>query len=315
MNHSSVRHSSKKFNQYLEFRGQIALINQRIFWWLANSINKVKDEFRDDNELKPIQIPLSPNSTSVTDTNEFKKYCSLISSNSKEFRTFRSHPILIDALEHVPSSLTGQYLEIVLISRSKHLLVGLLKSDSLGKPRKNYTREVGRVSSTSSRYAKITDDLARIFRFDFNPIIVEIGAGYGGQARFLAHALRLTRYHLVDLKEVEVVAKKFLELSCPFVQVNTSFQNEIPPDIDLLVSNYAFSELGREAQELYFRDYISKAKRGYVTYNNLTPLEWNSMSAKEFISKIPGSVILEEHPESAAGNKLIVWGHIEETVQ
>ena len=50
--------------------------------------------------------------------------------------------------------------------------------------------------------------------------------------------------------------------------------NEISPNqYDLVISNYAFTELPREIQTVYYEKIISKSAKGYITYNDITPEE------------------------------------------
>ena len=39
-------------------------------------------------------------------------------------------------------------------------------------------------------------------------------------------------------------------------------------EIDLVISNYAFSECNYETQDIYIDKILSKSKRGYITHNN-----------------------------------------------
>ena len=78
---------------------------------------------------------------------------------------------------------------------------------------------------------------------------------------------------------------------------------------DLVISNYAFSELKREVQEDYFANVVQKSKRGYFTYNDISPKEYVALSAEEFAGRIEGAEIFKELPTTAPKNVLVVWGH------
>ena len=57
-------------------------------------------------------------------------------------------------------------------------------------------------------------------------------------------------------------------------------------DLNLLcVSNYALSEMAREAQLGYIQKIIRHCPRGYVTYNNPSK-DFDSMDAEEFFSAL-----------------------------
>ena len=86
--------------------------------------------------------------------------------------------------------------------------------------------------------------------------------------------------------------------------------NELSPiDYDLAISNYAFTELPRTLQDIYLNRVILKAKRGYITYNEITPKEFNSYKAAELVEMIPGALITKEIPLTHPKNCVIIWGH------
>ena len=77
---------------------------------------------------------------------------------------------------------------------------------------------------------------------------------------------------------------------------------------DLVISNFAFSELPRAIQNVYLKKVISKAPKGYITYNEITPKEYQSYKANELVDIIHGSKILKEEPLTHPKNCVIVWG-------
>jgi len=79
-------------------------------------------------------------------------------------------------------------------------------------------------------------------------------------------------------------------------------------DYDLVLSNYAFTELPRAIQDVYLNKVILNSERGYITYNEITPREFNSCKSGELIEMIPGSRILKEEPLTHPKNCIIVWG-------
>ena len=77
---------------------------------------------------------------------------------------------------------------------------------------------------------------------------------------------------------------------------------------DLVISNYAFTELPRTVQDVYLNKIILNSKRGYITYNEITPEEFRSYKLNEIKEIIPGAKIFEEEPLTHHNNRLIVWG-------
>jgi len=256
-----------------------------------------------------VALDLNINSTSMTDTGDYENFCQNAIENDEFFKVFRQNEILINVMEHVPAHLGDLYLDLILQSKYKYLLLGILNEDQIGCPVKSYYMRVGTVSPTALRYASIAAQIANFFGALDNFFILEIGAGYGGQAHFISQIFQLSQYTVVDLKGPSRLAKKYLSISSPDLIVRLDDKSYDQGEIDLLISNYAFSELKREEQERYFSRYVSKSSRGYVLYNETTPSDWNSISLEEFLQRIPGSICLPESPETGKNNRLVIWGH------
>ena len=80
---------------------------------------------------------------------------------------------------------------------------------------------------------------------------------------------------------------------------------------DLVISNYAFSELPKELQLNYFGKIISRSKFGYMTMNSGLNGQFGkikNMSQKELINKIENSSIKPESPCTGDNNYIITWG-------
>jgi len=112
---------------------------------------------------------------------------------------------------------------------------------------------------------------------------------------------------LYDLPPVLDLTKKFLNRSG--VAASTFFLDGTNPSLarpaDLLISNYAFSELTRAIQLAYLENVIAKTPKGYITWNSLSR---DGLSPEELLSLIPGSKLLEEQPKTHRDNVIIVWG-------
>jgi hypothetical protein len=81
-----------------------------------------------------------------------------------------------------------------------------------------------------------------------------------------------------------------------------------PISTDLLISNYAFSELNKKSQDAYLNRVINNSKRGFMLYNNIHENPETGYRAFEILERIPGSVAFAEEPLTYPGNLLIVWG-------
>jgi hypothetical protein len=125
----------------------------------------------------------------------------------------------------------------------------------------------------------------------------------------------LTDYSLYDLPVVLSLSEKTLgeaEL------LNGSFKPQsidpvVPNSFDLVISNYAFSELPSEVQCDYISKIFKNSSCGYLTMNSgrsdETGRSSGKMSLEEIRSVIPNCEILEEDPKTGPDNYIIVWGH------
>jgi hypothetical protein len=143
--------------------------------------------------------------------------------------------------------------------------------------------------------------------------IAEIGVGYGGQCRVVCTAWPILSYDLFDIPEVLALSRRFLgavDLDLTSIRF-VDGRNPGTGDYDLVVSNYAFSELQRNVQEAYLERVVLGSRRGYVTYNHIAPEEWGSLSAQEFADRVPGARIVPERPLTHADNVIVLWGTLD----
>jgi len=149
-----------------------------------------------------------------------------------------------------------------------------------------------------------------------NADVVEIGVGYGGLAAMNA-IVSNARTTLVDLPQVERAAMEMLtEIDLGECAMPSSTAPEIAA-IDCVISNYAFTELSAEFQDLMMVKYFAGARRGMILSN-----------AKSFSQQIGGRSDNEilvalsnhgieakchhQHPllsssDLACGSSLITW--------
>ena len=95
-----------------------------------------------------------------------------------------------------------------------------------------------------------------------------------------------------------------LSIKCEFGK--SPFKNE---NFDLVISNYAFSELNRNVQKLYLENVLQKTSRGYITWNNLSFKKLGGYSLAELLDLLPGSRYRDENPLTAIGNVIITWNN------
>lgn len=237
--------------------------------------------------------------------------------SDRHFTNFKQDPIYKTILEHVSKDLGWGYLSI-LSGRGDEILakalVSVLRSDGLGNPDKyRYEGMDIMLSPTTLRYVKVSSDLRGLFGSTMNNV-AEIGCGYGGQAYANDQLLNICKVTLFDLPIVNELIEKYLErlLFNGAYEVKTINQTN-SHEFDLIISNYAFSELPSVIQKKYIEKIISKSKRGYLTMNSgIGGVHSNGkLSLSELRQLLPPFKVYEEHPVTADNNYIVVWGHDE----
>lgn len=250
--------------------------------------------------------------TSLSDDQVYPQSCLKASNDYKFFVNFRRDPIYNRVLEHVSYDQGSEYLKLLYDRNDAEILYSISsfkKNDLYGNPRMYEYHKIGMISPTTLRYIKVLSDLKIHFQTLNNFNICEIGVGYGGQCRIINAYYKPATYCLVDIKPALDLAQRFLDNYIIPSTLSYKTMNELDQkNYDLVISNYAFTELPRVIQDVYLNKVILNSKRGYITYNEITPEEFNSYKANELIKIIPGSIILKEEPLTDPKNCIIIWG-------
>ena len=235
--------------------------------------------------------------------------------NKKKFNNFKSNIFYQNVLEHVNYTQGLEYLNI--IKKNSNLINNIDKfliNDQIGNPKKYYYDELKtKISPTTLRYIKVASDIKKIFRDEITNI-VEIGCGYGGQYLILDQVMKINHYTLMDLHDVNKLIEKYLEhhLLNSSYETKTINQLQSNKQFDLVISNYAFSELPPQTQISYIKKILLKSKNGYLTMNSgkeNSPFK-KHLSLEEIKNYIKDITIIEEEPNTSEGVYIIIWGNI-----
>lgn len=255
-----------------------------------------------------VVVPRS-GATSLSDNQYYPQVCIRASNNLRTFNKFRRNPVYNQILEHVSFEQGEKYAEIFssdseIISRVEELK----ENDLYGGPKVYDYKKMGRVSPTTLRYIKVLFDLKNQFGDLTGKSIAEIGVGYGGQCRILSKFFRIGSYTLIDLQPALMLAQRFLDHFPLSTVIEYKTMNELPKKTyDLVISNYAFSELPRAVQAVYMEKVILNSSHGYITFNDINPESFNSYTLDELLDLIPNSKVIEEKPLTHQNNCIIVW--------
>jgi putative sugar O-methyltransferase len=228
------------------------------------------------------------------------------------FSNFRQNAIYREILEHVDEK-TGQLYLYEIEKINKELLKSIDKikeNDIYGNPDIYEYEHIGKICPSTLRYTKVLADLLNIFNSLDELKIVEIGVGYGGQCRIINSTCKPKEYKLIDIKPALLLAQCYLDgYILPSVMKYKTMNELYKENYDLIISNYAFTELRREIQDVYLEKVILNSKCGYITYNEITPDEFRAYKKDELIRIIPNSYIIEEIPQTYQKNCIIVWNN------
>ena len=237
--------------------------------------------------------------------------------DSGVFAGFRSNKAYTTVLEHVTPERGRIYLEQIANPVFRDICLASAPADEIGAPA-TMQIEGAKISPSTCRYAKVADEIVRLFPgFGASATIIEIGIGYGGQARIIAEWMKKTRgnlslYTFIDLPEVNLLAKRYIEhffFDNAFEYLTVSELDDTLRG-DFLISNYAFSELSRATQEAYMKKVISRTRSGYITMNSgrNEPPDFTGFTEAELLSILPNAKSLDEFPLTGKKNYIVVFG-------
>ena len=247
-------------------------------------------------------------SSSISDTNKFKQFCKQASEDDKVFESFRQSQPFQEIMEHVSVEIAKQCIWHMKDGELLSNLPRFKTNDSIGNPNMIiFEQPIGKMAPTTIRYIKILYDLYRMFGDLSGKNIVEIGTGYGGQAKIIHDAFDVESYTAVDLPECLGVMKKYLGK----FGINDIEYDYKDKNYDLVISNYAFPECSKNIQDIYINEILSKAKHGYMICNFISSkFGINSYSRQELKDKLNSILKITVEPEAPItfqGNALLYW--------
>ena len=201
------------------------------------------------------------------DTTPYAEICREAVEDDKVFAKFKQDPRYTAILEHVSPEHGGRYIERIMEYELNDEMIDEFKdNDDLGGAnRVDYGEPFGKVSPSTLRYITNALDISYFFGEGELNKIVEIGGGYGGLCKTINCLCDFDEYHLYDIEPASKLQKKYLS-RFDIKAVHHSVPEETK-DIDLLISNYAYSELGEKLQDLYYNNVIKNAKKVYMILN------------------------------------------------
>ena len=258
----------------------------------------------------------------VKEISAYLNACQSAAKDDSVFEQFKSSSDYRYVLEHVTEDQGREYLEFLKQHKPSYLkepvFTNFKGNDSLGSPIK-YDYENGiSVSPTTLRYMKVLSDLEKYFDLEKVDNFAEIGGGYGGQSFIMSCLYSFKRYDIYDLEEVCPLINKYVrKMEVPNVKAVYIDENSSNlPTYDFVMSNYAFSELVEDEQDMYLEKVIFPSKMGYLTCNYIyTEMQKDNYVmgyAKEDLVRIMKNQgfqveIFEEVPNTHKNNYILIY--------
>lgn len=226
-------------------------------------------------------------STSSSDYEGYRNICKRAAEDADTFSTFKTNGDYNKVLEHVNVEEGLMYSKKVLSLKqlSESDIQKAKENDEQGTPKtEKYDEPFGVIAPSTIRYMSVMSELMAHVG-DLNGfVIVEVGGGYGGQCKLILDKFDVKEYHIYDLPEPLALTKKYHEkYGYTKVIYHDVLQSIDPvPHIDLFLSNYAFSELRQEFQEIYLSQFIDKATHAHIVCNWIN----GSLPKTELLSRL-----------------------------
>jgi putative sugar O-methyltransferase len=259
----------------------------------------------------------SDSTTSDSDSTYYSRFIDSAMNSEEIFKDFRRNFHYRQILEHVNYGLGSEYLSKLSNQGIQDLkrFPDVVALNSVGSPRRFYFKNLGLISPTMIRYQYVSQELQKHFGNSIGKHVVEIGVGFGGQYAVLINSQEIDEYTMFDLPQVMKLTHKVLEsagVESSKINVGDIHEPSIQ-DCDLVISNYAFSELPYDIQKKYIEGVMVNSRRGYLIMNS-GKTDFSGRSSGKFTLEdlrkvLPAFEVLEEDPLTGPDNYLIIWGH------
>jgi len=236
---------------------------------------------------------------------DYTDACTEFVESDGKFTSFKQDSRYKKILEHVKRAESELFIESMKCPEliTEDILESFKENDLYGTPEILSYDFFGDISPSTIRYIKNTLDIVDAFGKDIKNI-VEIGGGYGGLCKTISCMVDFDNYVIIDLPEAAALAQKYtskFDSLSGRVQALPFPQLDVIEGIDLVISNYAFSECSRSIQMKYYNDVILNSDNFYMIYNNITPENINST---EYLSLASESFDVTRESETRPTNHI-----------
>jgi putative sugar O-methyltransferase len=245
---------------------------------------------------------------SVSGVMDYPGVCLKAASDDETFNKFKTISEYTQILEHTSIKFGADYFNVIKRDNPQLLeLFDKFKTNDKYGGALPHIYESYEISPSTLRYIKVLSDLIKTFGSLDGFKIAEIGGGYGGQCKIINDAFNIKNYTIIDLPEANALSEKYLnKLNVNNVKYSTSDQLVIE-DYDLVISNYAYTKLHRDLQDLYKKKVIDNSSNGYMTCNFIVFNKFPTYSKAELLKLKDNIELIIEEPLTSPKNIITVW--------
>jgi len=245
---------------------------------------------------------------SVSGRLEYKDICLKAAKDDATFNIFKTIPEYVRVLEHVSIEHGQSYFNAIKADNPQLLnhFDKFKENDKYGKASLHKYDQFN-ISPSTLRYIKVLSDLVTMFGNLDGFKIAEIGGGYGGQCKIINDLFKIKDYHIIDLPECNALTNKYLN-KLELDNFRTSTYDQLKPEkYDLVISNFAYSELNRDLQDYYKKMIVDGSDNGYMMCNFIIDGRFATYSKAELLSLKDNAQHKDEKPKTASTNIILFW--------
>lgn len=199
---------------------------------------------------------------------DFFSFCQEAIDKEVAFEVFKQHSAFTSIIgsDVRDATFTQKALNRITNTKVQELLPQFSSGDHIGRPFLYEIENIGSIAPGTIYHAAILSDiLDRVGEIE-GLDVVEIGPGYGGQAKVLLD-YGIKSCTLIDMLPASKLQEKYLRL---LNYKNVEFwdaDNLKKGEWDLAISNWCLSEFNDEGIEFYVKNIISNCSLGYFLMN------------------------------------------------
>ena len=225
-----------------------------------------------------------------TDYDKYLRVCKLASCRADVFSNFKRNRYYCGILEHVSKTLGDKYANKLIENYFEYLKLlnweAIRENDKYGNPLKEdytiffrsfFNADNYKFSPSTLRYIYtglqiLSDFVSKNSKKEID--IIEIGCGYGGQAKVLYDLaplfdITIKTYTACDLTEASLLQKRFLNnFNIDFIPIQyENLKNHSTTEYDLCISNYCLGEIIEDIQNEYIEAIVKHCTNVFIIWN------------------------------------------------